>query len=170
MSGVTRTPVGEVRVVGVCIPWFGSRTEKKRGPEQKPQWEDHAQYLAGLAEVLKRESATRLIVLGDFNQVIGMGSRAPAEHRARRCATPSRCGVSIATADLTFEERANIDHIAVSDDLTVGSSAAISNLQDGKRLSDHFGVVAEISATPRRASLRALRFATRTWTRPRRPT
>ncbi|MCY3920124.1 MAG: endonuclease/exonuclease/phosphatase family protein [Chloroflexi bacterium] len=149
VSGVTRTPVGEVRVVGVCIPWFGSRTEKKRGSQQKRQWEDHARYLAGLAEVLKRDSATRLIVLGDFNQAIGPGSRAPAELRsALRGAFPA--GMSIATADLTFEERANIDHIAVSDDLTVGSVAAISNLHGGKPLSDHFGVVTEVSAERRR--------------------
>ena len=147
VSGVTRTPAGEVRVVGVCIPWFGSRTEKRRGPERKRQWEDHAQYLAGLAEVLAREPATRLIVMGDFNQAIGTGSRAPAELRsALHNAFPR--GMSIATADLTFRGRANIDHIAVSEGLTVGSVAAISNLHDGKPLSDHFGVVAGVSATP----------------------
>ena len=147
VSGVTRAPAGEVRVVGICIPWFGSRTERKRGPERKQRWEDHAEYLAGLAKVLKRDPATRLIVLGDFNQVIGMGSRAPAELRsALRDAFPR--GMSIATADLTFRGRANIDHIAVSEDLTVGSVAAISNLHDGKPLSDHFGVAAEVSVTP----------------------
>ena len=27
VSGVTRTSLGEIRVVGVCIPWFGSRIE-----------------------------------------------------------------------------------------------------------------------------------------------
>ncbi|MXY78739.1 MAG: endonuclease/exonuclease/phosphatase family protein [Chloroflexi bacterium] len=146
VSGVTRTPVGEARVVGVCIPWFGSRTEKKRGPEQKRQWEDHAQYLAGLSEVLARDSATRLIVLGDFNQVIGTGSRAPAELRsALRDAFPP--GMSIATADLTFRGHGSIDHVAVSEHLAVESVAAISNPRDGKPLSDHFGVAAEISAS-----------------------
>ncbi len=148
VSGVTRTSVGEVRVVGVCIPWFGSRTEKKRGPQQKRQWEDHAQYLAGLTEVLARDSATRLIVMGDFNQAIGPGSRAPAELRAAlRDAFPP--GMSIATADLTFQGRGSIDHIAVSEDLTVESIAAISNLHDGKPLSDHFGVAAGFSAARR---------------------
>lgn len=148
VSGMTQTSVGDVRVVGVCIPWFGSRTERKRGPERKQRWEDHARYLAGLAEVLTRDPATRLIVLGDFNQVIGMGSRAPAELRsALRDAFPR--GMSIATADLTFRGRANIDHIAVSDDLSVASSAAISNLAEGRTLSDHFGVVADITAEQR---------------------
>ena len=147
VSGVTRTPLGEVRVVGVCIPWFGSRTEKKRGPKRKERWEDHRQYLAGLRELLARDSATRLIVMGDFNQAIGPGSRAPAELRsALRDAFPR--GMSIATSDLTFRDRPNIDHIAVSEDLSAGSVAAISNLHGAKPLSDHFGVVAEISATP----------------------
>ena len=27
VSGVTQTSVGEVTVIGICIPWFGSRTE-----------------------------------------------------------------------------------------------------------------------------------------------
>ena len=31
VSGVTQTSVGEVAVIGVCIPWFGSRTEARRG-------------------------------------------------------------------------------------------------------------------------------------------
>ena len=30
VSGVTRTSLGELTVVGVCIPWFGSRTEARR--------------------------------------------------------------------------------------------------------------------------------------------
>ena len=36
VSGVTQTSVGEVRVIGICIPWFGSRTEAKR-KEPKPE-------------------------------------------------------------------------------------------------------------------------------------
>ena len=30
VSGVTQTSLGEVTVIGVCIPWFGSRTEARR--------------------------------------------------------------------------------------------------------------------------------------------
>ena len=56
--------------------------------------------------------------------------------------------MSIVTSDLTFQGRASIDHIAVSEDLTVESFGAISNLHDGGTLSDHFGVVAAISAAP----------------------
>ena len=35
VSGVTRASVGEVTVIGVCIPWFGSRTEARRNLERK---------------------------------------------------------------------------------------------------------------------------------------
>ena len=44
--------MGEVSVVGVCIPWFESRTEASRKVESKCRGEDHEQYLAGLTEVL----------------------------------------------------------------------------------------------------------------------
>ena len=71
VSGVTQTSVGEVAVIGVCIPWFGSRTEARRGNERRRRWQDHEQYLAGLSEVLERVDARRLIVMGDFNQASG---------------------------------------------------------------------------------------------------
>ena len=52
VSGVTRTPVGDVTVIGTCIPWRGSRTEEYRESERKRSWEDHARYLDGLSELL----------------------------------------------------------------------------------------------------------------------
>ena len=82
VSGVTRTSLGEVTVVGVCIPWFGSRTEARRGAKRKQRWEDHEKYLAGLTNVLGRVSTRRLIVMGDFNQIIGPGSRAGPERQS----------------------------------------------------------------------------------------
>ena len=146
VSGVTQTSVGAVRVVGVCIPWFGSRTEARRKSERKRPWQDHEQYLTGLRDLLARDSVMRLIVMGDFNQIMGPGSRASeALQGALRDAFPR--GMSIATAGLTFQGRGSIDHIAVGDDFAVESFGAISNAHDGRRLSDHFGVVAEISAS-----------------------
>ena len=32
--GVTQTSVSEVAVIGICIPWFGSRTEASRKVER----------------------------------------------------------------------------------------------------------------------------------------
>ena len=144
VSGVTRTSVGEVTVIGVCIPRFGSRTEARRNLERKMRWEDHEQYLAGLAEILKRESAKRLIVMGDFNQRIGQGSGPPRGLRsALQAAVPPR--MTLATSALGFEGRRSIDHILLSEYLAAESVGVISNVHQGSNLSDHFGVVAELS-------------------------
>ena len=147
VSGVTQTSVGEIMVLGICIPWFGSRTEARRTSERKKRWEDHEQYLAGLTEILGRASAKRLIVVGDFNQAIGPGSRAPIKLRsALREAFPP--GMNIVTSALAFQGRKCIDHIALSDDLAFTALGVVSNIHEGKNLSDHFGVVAGLSALP----------------------
>ena len=144
VSGVTQTSVGEVAVIGICIPWFGSRTEARRGAERRRRWEDHEEYLAGLSEVLERVDARRLIIMGDFNQAIGQGSRAP---RALRLALQEAFNpdLRIVTADLVFQGRKCIDHIALSGDWAVDSLATISNVHEDRKLSDHFGVAAGVS-------------------------
>ena len=145
VSGVTQTSLGEVTVVGVCIPWFGSRTEARRGLERKMRWEDHEQYLVGLTEFLARAPAKRLIVMGDFNQIVGPGSRArPELQLALQRAFPP--GMTIATSALSFQGRGSIDHIVVSDDLTVESLDVLSNIHGGRELTDHFGVAAALSS------------------------
>ncbi len=144
VSGVTQTSVGEVVVIGICIPWFGSRTEARRGSERRLQWQDHEEYLVGLTKILERVDGKRLIVMGDFNQRIGQGSRAP---RALRSALQEAFepNLRIVTADLAFQGRKSIDHMALSADWAVDSVDAISNIHDGRKLSDHFGVAAEVS-------------------------
>ena len=143
VSGVTETPVGEVTVVGICIPWSGSRVRKFGG--KRKTWEDHEQYLVGLTDVLQRTPAKRLIVVGDFNQRIGQGGGVPIRLRhALQRAIPQR--MTIATSALAFQGRRGIDHIALSDDLTAESLGVISNIDRGSKLSDHFGVVASLSA------------------------
>ena len=145
VAGVTQTSLGKVTVIGVCIPWFGSRTEARRKAERKMRWEDHEQYLAGLTEILGRAPAKRMIVMGDFNQAIGTGSRARRELRlALKKAFPA--SMEIATSELAFQGRKSIDHIALSDDWAVGSLDVISNIYEERKLSDHFGVVADLSA------------------------
>ena len=145
VSGVTQTSVGEVKVIGICIPWSGSRTEARRGSDRKKRWEDHEQYLAGLTELLRSKPTERLIVMGDFNQRIGPASSARAElQSALLKAFPPR--MTIATSAIGFQGRRSIDHIVLSEDLAAESLGTISNIYDGRKLSDHFGVVAEVSA------------------------
>ena len=144
VSGVTQTSVGEVAVIGICIPWFGSRTKVSRKVERRMPWQDHEQYLAGITEVLERAEVKRLIVMGDFNQIIGQGSRSRPELRlALQKAFPPN--LRVATSDLVFQGRRSIDHIALSADWAVSSLNVISNIHEGRKLSDHFGVAADVS-------------------------
>ena len=118
-----------------------------RGPtraQRKNQWEDHKQYLVGLTKVLRRYPSERLIVMGDFNQKIGPDSRASV---SLRCAlqTAFAPNMTIATADVTFQDHKSIDHIAVTHDWSVESPQVISNFHEGKKLSDHFGLAANLS-------------------------
>ena len=141
VSGVTQTSVGEVTVIGVCIPYSGSRVGP---PWNRRMWQDHEEYLAGLAGLLKRAPRTRLVVVGDFNQRIGQRSATPLRLRA---ALQSTLGPNllIATAGLGFQGRRTIDHIALSQDLAAESLGVISNVHQDGNLSDHFGVVADLS-------------------------
>ena len=144
VSGVTQTSLGEVAVIGICIPWFGSRTEPSRKVERKLRWEDHEQYLAGLTEILGRAGAKRLIAMGDFNQAMGPGGRAPPQLRSAlgKAFSPS---MRIVTSDIVFQGRESIEHIALSVDWTVRSLGVISNIHERRKLSDHFGVAADLS-------------------------
>ena len=142
VAGVTQTTLGQVAVVGICIPWFDSRTRGKG----KERWEDHGDYLAGLSEILNQMGGQRLIVMGDFNQIIGPGCRAPKRLQLalQEAFAPK---LTIVTSGLTYEGRRSIDHVALSADLDTESLGAISNSQEGKKLSDHFGVCARVSAS-----------------------
>lgn len=143
VSGVTRTPIGDVTVIGICIPWAGSRTEARRGPERSRRWEDHERYLMELAGLLERLPDGPTIVVGDFNQRIGQGAATP--HRVRSAlqnALPAR--MTIATAGIGLRGRRTLDHVALSDDLSAESLGVLGNIHGESRLSGHFEVVATL--------------------------
>ena len=64
VSGVTRTPLGDVTILGVCIPYQHSPTKRTDDSDRRKAWEDHRQYLADLPKVFERASSKRLIVMG----------------------------------------------------------------------------------------------------------
>lgn len=153
ISGVTQTSIGQVTVIGVCIPWGASRTQKNRG--NRAQWQDHEQYLHGLTEILKNSGTKPLIVMGDFNQQIGQGDNpypSAGNSVRKKLATTMQAGdLTIATSALGFHGKENvrraIDHIAISNDLSAEALCITSNWQNSRRdLSDHFGVVATLSS------------------------
>ena len=148
ISGIIRTSVGELTVVGLCIPWSGSRTARFGGVRR--EWEDHEVYLEHLAGVLSRAPSERLVVAGDFNQRIGESSgtssrpRSKTAHRAallRRAIPPH---VTLATSALEYRDRKTIDHVAVSADMTTEALDVISNIHGERKLSDHFGIVIDV--------------------------
>ena len=153
VSGVTRTSVGEVAVVGLCIPWSGSRVGARYSGDRREAWDDHEAYLEHLAGVLSRAPSERLVVMGDFNQKLGKTSRPGSKtaHRAdllRRAIPPH---VTLVTRELEYCGRRTIDHIGLSSDMTPGSLDVISNVHAERALSDHFGVVADVLVQGARA-------------------
>ena len=150
IAGSTETPEGQVTVIGVCIPWHNANVNV--GAKDKTPWDDHTAYLAGLSSILTSNSRTPLIMTGDFNQQIGQRRRAypPLSHPVRselqetmQAATPA--GLTIATAGLGLRGRRAIDHVAISGELSAASLATIDNMDGDRRLSDHFGVAADLS-------------------------
>ena len=148
VSGVTRTPLGRVTVIGICIPWSGSRTDDNRGPDRKRHWEDHESYLEALSELLKGMRDRPLIIVGDFNQRMIRRNFVPRKLRsALRDAIPEH--MTLATAVLGHRGRRIIDHLVLSDDLAAESLSVISNIDGKSNLSDHLGVAGTLSTRDR---------------------
>jgi endonuclease/exonuclease/phosphatase family metal-dependent hydrolase len=144
VAGRTRTPLGDVQVIGLCIPWRDAH--HRSGRKDRQPWEDHLGFLAALERISCRwEGPT--IILGDFNQHIPIG-RAPAHvHEALRRALLSR--FQIATAGpLAPLDRRSVDHVLHSSEFASEEVAALSNLDaKGREISDHFGVIARVRVT-----------------------
>ena len=81
ISGTTETSIGDVSVMGICIPWHNSKVSGPNGTRQP--WEDHSQYLNRLAAILKGKTISRLLVTGDFNQRFGPRYYPPLLHPVR---------------------------------------------------------------------------------------
>ena len=149
VSGVTETSLGEVIVIGVCVPWQNSRVAKEEGAGRRKPWEDHKLYLVRLRSVLARTQVARLVLMGDFNQTIEEPGRHQPGAVADRADLLRRAipnGVTMATEDFEHEGRKPIDHIALGAELRRGDIQPISNQFETRRLSDHaFGLAAVVT-------------------------
>lgn len=142
VSGITDTSIGPLTVLGICIPWAGSRTARFGG--NRRQWQDHEEYLDDIKKLLAPIDPSRVLLVGDFNQRLGGRSNVPLRLREKlQQALPSV--MTVTTADTEFAGRRAIDHIVVGDDLMAGAVDTIDNMDGDRRLSDHFGVVADLS-------------------------
>jgi endonuclease/exonuclease/phosphatase family metal-dependent hydrolase len=143
VAGRTSTPAGDLRVVGVCIPWREAHV--RSGRRDRQCWEDHLAHLAGL-ETLAHDWTGPTIVLGDFNQRVPRGPAPAHVYVALEGALLERFAIATAGA-LQPLGRPAIDHVVHSGDFEAVEVTALSNLaEDGRRISDHFGVSVRLIA------------------------
>ncbi len=161
-AGVTETPIGELTIAGVCIPWRGSHV--KSGKKNQKSWDDHLGWLEGFRS-LSYATGSRTIVLGDFNQKI---PHSWVPHYVHAALLGAFEGLQVATTGyfpwVKQDDRAAglpqagvwraplgdgpksrdqlIDHIAHSRDLAVvePEKPSGSSRSEQQYLSDHIGV------------------------------
>lgn len=146
VAGRTTTSIGEIDVVGVCIPW--ARAHVSSGNRNRQPWEDHLAYLSALGGLLPTP-LLQTLVLGDFNQ------RVPLKFQPKRAfdalsealLTP----MMLATAgDIDPMGKQAIDHICHSSDMECDRVVGLPNIAaDGRLVSDHFGIGAEFRIAQR---------------------
>lgn len=142
VTGMTTLGGIETRVVGICIP-YNFASPLGRTPKVKP-WHQHESYLKKLKPLLDawaRQGPT--IVLGDFNRRIPRVWGPRASYALLKNAFEN---YEIATAGvLQGVNDRTIDHVAhfgpFSTSAVTGRPAEAS---DGRRRSDHFGVVLDM--------------------------
>lgn len=153
VSGVTETPVGDVRFVGVCIPWDWAHVDT--GRKDRARWEDHLRYLEGLGKYLGGfrvcegsspgmnaggilvAGGTPVVIAGDFNQTI---PRTRARVDVYEALMRALRGWDLATAGL-----GGIDHVALNGGLrALRVDRWEAEYAVGKPVSDHAGVTVDV--------------------------
>lgn len=141
VSGLTDTPIGTVRVVGVCISWHMANVHS--GDRNRKPWQDHLRYLEHLPSVLEQFDEP-LIIAGDFNQ------RIPRRARGNRAAAAAMAEAFeafdiVTSGAIDGLDQPVIDHIALNGDLAPEGVWGWPAVEGGVRMSDHAGVGTDIS-------------------------
>ena len=140
VSGVT----GELRVVGVCIPWRDAHV--RTGRKDRKSWEDHLKYLECLPTVIDQYQgdAQPVVIAGDFNQRIPRQTQ--PQHVYGMLEQILLENYEVVTSGYRDDIGGYlIDHIATDGRCSAKTESIIPmNTKDGERLSDHHGVVAKI--------------------------
>ena len=110
-------------------------------------------HAVGSTGVLAHAPSKRFVMMGEFNQRIGETSSQSDRRRygnaAHRAALLQRAippHVTLPTAGLSYRGRSSIDHVGLSADFATASLDVISNVHGERLVSDHFGVVADVSS------------------------
>ena len=110
VAAATETPVGNIEVVGVCIPWSFSNVNV--GTKDRTPWEDHAAYLKGLAALLPPIIARGpTIVLGDFNQTAAQSQRSSVLGRPLRLILTPGITSDVKTADQRIRDTTGLKRL-----------------------------------------------------------
>ncbi len=137
-SGITDTPIGPLRVIGVCVPWAGAHVSTGRG--DRHPWADHTAYLTALGEIIRAAGPPPLVVIGDFNQMVPSPTAPPSAKAALRAALD---GLDLCTARASARL---VDHIALGPELTAAEVHAWEPPRRGSRpVSDHLGATAKVT-------------------------
>jgi hypothetical protein len=142
VAGSTSTPVGELRVTGVCIPW--SQAHVTTGRRDRKPWQDHYQFLEGLIEIAAKSPAFQVLG-GDFNQ------RIPRVRQPKRVSELLDSVLSdytcVSGGVISPVEIPSIDHIAITSGLAAKNVRSLSNEYGDVQLSDHFGLACDLDVT-----------------------
>ncbi len=142
VAGTTETSIGSVRFVGVCIPWRAAHVSTGRSDRQP--WDDHVAYLRVLAELIPTWlHGPPLVVVGDYNQRLPR-HRAPVAVYEELDQAFAPLAV-VTTGPVPGLDAQVIDHVAVGPGLAARSVEGISRTVDGRRVSDHDGVVVDLA-------------------------
>ena len=146
VSGTTTTPAGEVRVVGVCIPWFACHVST--GARDRKNWEEYESFLKAVEPQLRaeRDTALPLIVAGDFNMPIPHHSGKPPQAYHQLLELLGRVGLEVVTSAQTVPSGKPrlLNHISVHD-LQTHSVTTWSNVLNDMEVTDHAGALAELA-------------------------
>jgi hypothetical protein len=138
-AATTSSPVGEMRTLGVCIPW--SHAHVTTGQKNRRPWEDHLAYTRALSATAA-SSHEMTLVAGDFNQRIPK-QRQPVAAWESLSAVLDRMTCFTEGPLSPLSER-SIDHVLGTPDLQCAEVKALSNFEHDLRLSDHIGIVCQV--------------------------
>ena len=144
IAAATTTPLGPVRVVGLCAPHhmaapIGVTPRPKMWTEQLIFWRGLKAMVAALPRTLP------LVIMGDFNTYFPRVWGSKAAHAA---ALDALHDLQLVTTGLIPDvEAPAIDHLALSSGLTCERIRGLSRFSEDERaLSDHFGISAQLRA------------------------
>jgi endonuclease/exonuclease/phosphatase family metal-dependent hydrolase len=149
ICATTKTPIGAVRVIGVCIPWFMAHVTS--GRKDASRWSEHLEFLVALQPIIKAECrrGLPLILAGDFNQCLPRRYARKDVYSALRVALG---GALLPSQGIEIPGHSSglLNHIAIWPMETI--SAKIENTWSGyegeHRLSDHAGLCVSLSKNP----------------------